>query len=371
MKAFRFGLFCALVSIFPSGGPASAFAADTNPPPRLTVELRDGSRVIGTSVEPFLKFHSALLGELKLDVKDIRSVGCVSTNSAKLSTANGDSLTVSFAEPEFAVKTSFGKVALAVDSVRRLTVTAASCPGSHPPGLVALWSGEGDSRDSVGGNTALLTDITFADGKVGQAFSFNGAGSSIRIPASPALDIGAGDGFTVMAWIKPSNLSGRNEVFEWNNGGTWGVHLQMLGPQEFGLGAGNLYACVRGTDGQEHIFWARGGTLRANIFQHVAFSYDKISGIARLFCNGTIVAEQNVGSVTPQTSYDLYLGKPAGDDRSSFSGLIDEASLYNRALSPAEIQMLCREDNGGELPPPPPLPAVTPFNGRLRGGRGE
>jgi hypothetical protein len=94
MKASGFGLCCVLVSVFCSGSLAGAFAADTNSPPRLTVELRDGSRVVGTCVEKFFKFHSALLGELKLEVQNIRSVECVSTNSAKLSTATGDSLTV-------------------------------------------------------------------------------------------------------------------------------------------------------------------------------------------------------------------------------------------------------------------------------------
>jgi len=42
--------------------------------------------------------------------------------------------------------------------------------GTHLPGLVALWSGDGDGNDSVGGNTATLTDISFEEGKVGQAF---------------------------------------------------------------------------------------------------------------------------------------------------------------------------------------------------------
>jgi hypothetical protein len=37
-------------------------AADTNPPPCLTVELRDGSRVVGTSGGEHFNFHSALLG---------------------------------------------------------------------------------------------------------------------------------------------------------------------------------------------------------------------------------------------------------------------------------------------------------------------
>src|ERR1019366_6550733 len=123
-----------VVSLFANS--TSAALENTNPPPRLTVELRDGSRVVGQSVEKNFKFHSALLGEIKLDVKAIRSVDCVSSNSAKLTTASGDLLTVSFAEPEFAVKTGFGKVKLAVDSVRKLSVASVSTAGAHRlPGL--------------------------------------------------------------------------------------------------------------------------------------------------------------------------------------------------------------------------------------------
>ena len=185
MKALHFLAIAVLSVLLCQNAPLLASPpVDTNPPPRLTVELHDGSRVVGTSVGKNFKFHSALLGDLKLEVKDISSVECVSSNSAKLTTAHGDTLTVWFVNSEFAVKTSFGKVELPVDSVRKLTVSAASEAGAHPPGLVALWSGEGDGNDSAGGNTATLTDITFVDGKVGQAFSFNGLSSCIKMPAS-------------------------------------------------------------------------------------------------------------------------------------------------------------------------------------------
>ncbi len=361
------------MSIFPSGGPAGAFAADTNPPPRLTVELRDGSRVIGTSVEPFLKFHSALLGELKLDVKDIRSVGSVSANSAKLSTANGDSLTVSFAEPEFAVKTSFGKVALAVDSVRRLTVTAGSNPGSHPPGLVALWPGEDNGRDSVGGNDAKLMDIDFADGKVGRAFSLNGFSSWMKIPASPSLDVGQGDGLTITAWIKPSNVVSFHPILEWNSVTQLGVQL-WLGhlPQQHG----ELFGSVVDDEGNPHSLNSAQGVVVTGQFQHVALTYDKASGAARLFVNGIVVAQQNLGSFTPQTSYDLLVSRRPGDHpgdwtyNAYFAGLLDEIAIYNRALSVSEIQAACQGDNNGELPPAP-APGATPFNGRYRNDSAE
>ena len=124
----------------------AARAADTNPPPRLTVELRDGSRVVGTSAEKNFKFHSALLGDLKLEVKDIRQVECLSSNSTKLTTTGGDVLTVWFADSQFAVNTSFGKVELAADSVHKFTVAATRANGT----IVQAWSGCGRVKMTAG-----------------------------------------------------------------------------------------------------------------------------------------------------------------------------------------------------------------------------
>src|SRR5215469_15302014 len=90
-----------------------AAAADTNLPPRLTIELRDGSRIVGTSPEKYFEFHSTLLGNTKLEIKNIRSVECVSSNVTKVITVNDDSIVASFVDPKLPVKTSFGKVELA------------------------------------------------------------------------------------------------------------------------------------------------------------------------------------------------------------------------------------------------------------------
>jgi hypothetical protein len=108
----------------------AAHAAGTNLPPRLTVDLRDGSRVVGTSVDKNFKFHSALLGDIKLAVKDIRGVECVATNSAKLTTTQGDTLMGWFVESAIAIKTSFGKVKLAVASIRSVKVLARTASAS-------------------------------------------------------------------------------------------------------------------------------------------------------------------------------------------------------------------------------------------------
>jgi hypothetical protein len=163
MKAIQmaFGLLLFLWSVH----PVVAGPTNTNPPAyRLTVELWDGSRVIGKSNNDYLKLHSALLGELKLAVPDIRSVECLFSNSAKLTVAGGDTLMVWFADSEVTAQTSFGKVALPVASIRKIIVSAADVVGARRSGLVALWSGEDNSRDAIGGNEAELTDIDFTNG---------------------------------------------------------------------------------------------------------------------------------------------------------------------------------------------------------------
>ena len=344
--------------------PLGIRAADTNPPPRLTVELRDGSRVVGASVEKNFKFHSALLGDLKLAVKEIRSVECVSSNSAKLTTTGGDTLTVSFVDSDFAVKTSFGKVDLQVDSVRRISVSASRAAGAHPPGLVALWAGEGDGSDSAGGNTATLKDVTFAEGKVGQAFSFDGFSSSIRIPASPSLDIGAGDGFTITAWIKPTQIDGIHPLFAWTDGVPINCSIGQR-PYESGV----LMACI--TDGEGNRFLTtHPGVLAGGVFQHIALTYDKASGVGTWYLNGVIVAQRQLSGSVTGTKGDLWISHR--DDRPGnwstgrmFSGLLDEIAIYNRPLSAAEIQAVCTEENHGE-PLTLPMPSTGWYESWMR-----
>jgi len=356
MKIFQRLGRCVLVLVFLSAIFSVARAADTNPPPRLTLELRDGSRVVGDSVAKNFKFNSALLGEIKLNVKDIRSVECVSSNSAKLTVTNGDTLMVSFVDSAFAVKTGFGKVELPVDSVRRISVSAGGT-GGHPPGLVALWSGEGDGSDSAGGNTATLTDMTFAGGKVGQAFSFNGVSSSIRIPASPALDIGAGDGFTIMAWIKPSDVNGIHPLIQWSDESPV---VLAIGARPFENGL--LQGCATLASGGRFVI-THPGVLGSGIFQHIAFTYDKAGGSGTWYLNGVVVARRQLSGQVAGTKGDLWFSRIVRSpgnwttDR-AYAGLMDEIAIYNRALSAEEIKSICNTENHDE-----PLATPAPSDG--------
>lgn len=379
MKVSRFGLCCVVISIFSSGNPAGALAADTNPPPHLTIELRDGSRVVGQSLEKTIRFRSTLLGELKLEFKDIRSIDCVSSNRARLTAANGDALSGWFAEPRIRVGTSFGKVELPVDACRKLTVLPADWKGQNRTGLVALWSGEGDGNDSAGGNTAILTDISFAEGKAGQAFSFNGTSSYFKIPPSPALNVGEGEGLTISAWIKPSDVNGLHPILEWHPGettpGVFGVQLWIgRNPSSRGV----LCGFFMDTNGNHYVqLPSPDGALVANTWQHIAVTYNQASGILELYVNGKSVSKLQWGSFVPLTQGELWSFRPSnpGDWTYNrfYTGLLDELAIYNRALPASEIRAICTEQNHGEpLPPPPtPVPGIRPFNGIYRSGSGE
>jgi Concanavalin A-like lectin/glucanases superfamily len=332
---------------------STAGAADTNQPPRLMVELRDGSRIIGTGTEKYFKFHSPLLGDVKMEVKDIRSVECVSSNLTKLTTVSGDNLSVSFVEPALTIKTGFGKINLAVDSVRKLTVSAVASSGSGPAGLVAFWSGNEEGKDSIGGNDAILTDIAYADGMDGRAFLFNGSSSMIKIPASQSIDLGAyDDGFTVMAWIKPSDVRGLHPIFCWLVNETWNDPLQVwigMQPDENGV----LRASLLGGAGNGSML-SNQGVLVPGVFQHIAFTYDKASGAGVLYVNGIAVAQNQFSPrMAARTKGDLWISwrdpRPGNwSTGRAFSGLMDDVALYNRALSATEIQGICIQENHGQ-----------------------
>ena len=93
-----------------------------------------------------------------------------------------------------------------------------------------------------------------------------------------------------------------------------------------------------------------------------ALTYDKASGEAVIYCNGVIVAQATVGTFMPGTSYDFCLGARISppDERSFFAGLMDEFSLYNRALSSNEIATIYKAGSAGKCFLLPPVVVIQP-----------
>jgi hypothetical protein len=125
-----------------SAPPPGANVAEGAPTARLAIELRDGSRVVGTSLDDILDFHNGAMGDVKLSWAGIHSIQDLHSfyGSAKdgiemgrLTAANGDVYDVEFAASAVHVDTSFGKTDLPVKLIRSVSVSATGA-GGHEGG---------------------------------------------------------------------------------------------------------------------------------------------------------------------------------------------------------------------------------------------
>ena len=217
-----------------------------------------------------------------------------------------------------------------------------------PEGLVSWWPGEGDAADIADENDGTLQNgATFAPGMVGQAFSLDGVDDHVRIPAASNLNV---QSFTIDAWIFPTDLSVSQPIIEYAAETGWaGVHLWLNVPLRRRGGCSGLQANVRdtsdfGPDGS-HELASPPGVVIADQWNHAALTYEKQTGIARLYANGTIVAESHLGTTfTPQTSLPLLFGSRPGGSFDGlagryFAGLIDEVSSTTAPSPPQKSRL--------------------------------
>ena len=142
MNTFLTRIISFFTFIFIATAFLTARADSTNPPPRLTVELRDGSRLVGTCPESSFRFHSIPLGDLKVNLKDIRAVERISNTSAKLMLAGDDTLTVSFVDATITMETKFGRQSLPVDSIGKFTMQGLNRVGELNPEQATAYANQ-------------------------------------------------------------------------------------------------------------------------------------------------------------------------------------------------------------------------------------
>jgi RHS repeat-associated protein/uncharacterized repeat protein (TIGR01451 family) len=226
-------------------------------------------------------------------------------------------------------------------------------------GLVGWWPGDGDARDLALANTGVIEDgVTFTPGMVGKAFTLNGGAADVVIPSSAALNVGS---FTMSAWVFPQDLGTARPILEYSSPtGSFGVHLWENLNSAVQLSPGSVYANIVDTGGGSHIIATGafgGATLQVNRWTHVALTYDRTTGVARIFVNGAFVATTTPGVFTPRTALPLYIG--ARPTSTHFLGSIDEPQIYNRALSPFEILAIYTAGTAGNCKPTGPQPPVV------------
>jgi hypothetical protein len=264
-------------------------------------------------------------------------------NSAQTTDAGSYALTVS---------NQFGS---ATSSNATLTVLSGSPPppcAAAPSSVRGWWSAEGDATDMSGlNNGSLVNGATFASGEVGQAFTFDGVSSYVSVPRSASLDLGGQ--FTIEFWMKPDSSNPMTSDQGLVASDFWLVEISEGYQTQMGVNF-----CVSTNSGSSFVRTSEansGGTVvTAGAWHHVAAVYDGshltlyVDGTAGnpITCTGTVSAMLTNSFVT--------FGSEDGRTSCSsctnryFNGLIDEITLYTRALSGDEIQSIYNASSGGK-----------------------
>ncbi|MEV0289632.1 PQQ-dependent sugar dehydrogenase [Kribbella sp. NPDC050820] len=223
------------------------------------------------------------------------------------------------------------------------TITVPATPQSYtatftstplPSGLVGAWGFNEGTGTNVGdssgsGNHGTLSGATWsAAGKYGAALSFNGSTGNVTVPHSASLNLNSS--FTFEAWVNPTALTAYQTVLIKELTGGCGYWLQTTGTT---IASGfNNNGC------REHASSAP--PIPLNQWSHLAAVFDDAANTYTLYLNGTAVLTESETTAPVPNTQALVFGQSACTSCANerWRGLLDDIRIYNRPLTPAEIQ---------------------------------
>jgi hypothetical protein len=253
---------------------------------------------------------------------------------------------------------------------------AADCVPS-PSGLVGWWPGEGNADDIVGANNGILKGgVTFAAGKVGEALSFDGVSGYVT-NATPGLT-NIRNSYTMEFWAWPR--AARASTPE-TTSGIMGISDQRYAifPDNYdaeGYAGAGVSVGTNGVSVFEHSYAYLPSLLVYDApivgWTHIAVVHQNRQ--ATLYINGVLVRTGLVSGTDSYPSTSLGEGSNGpGLYYGYYAGLLDEVSIYSRALSPSEVQAIYNAGSAGKCksamiaPPRAATATATIVNGLVVG----
>ncbi len=232
----------------------------------------------------------------------------------------------------------------------RATLAETGVCTNPPTGMVSWWPGAGNTNDVKDGNSgSLVGGTTFAAGKVGNAFQLDGIDDHVLVTNSANLNFGTGD-FSLEAWVKTSFIGGTGNKF-------------IVSKMSVGQDVQYLLAYQANTDGKAFFMMGNGAmstfalsptSIADGLFHHLVGVRQGLN--LQLYVDGALAASALMPSLYSATSANNVVigGRQDPGNTPYVNGLIDEATIYNRALSASEILSIVLAGNAGKCPDTPP-----------------
>jgi len=237
-----------------------------------------------------------------------------------------------------------------------LTVTSEACV-PPPSGMVSWWASEGTADDSAGrANGALYGGVTYAPGKVGQCFAFNGINGSVNLPDAPALALS--NSLTIEGWIFLTNAPSSPGMVIFRGDTRSGLDPYSINVAPGGDGSAVLNF---GISDPSNNGAGISSLMPTGAWTHVAATLDDATGLMRLYTNAVVAAQTTttlrpLGPLSTSSSPGVGIGNHSSQPGSfnyPFRGRIDELSVYSRALSAVEILAIYAGGSLGKCALPP------------------
>ncbi len=196
-------------------------------------------------------------------------------------------------------------------------------------GMVLMLPFEQNVDNAVATNTEIpYSNIEYRkDSLRGWCAVFNGKDNYIDYDT----DIELNDNFTVSAWIKPTDISGNRSII--GKGKALSVKFRD----------GNLLFTSPGI--KDHVIDS--AVVKINEWQQITFVIS-IGKTVRFFKNGELVGIDTAANIR-STEYSLLIGTNLWDE--SFHGMMDDLTIWDRALSDVEVERLYQQGIKKETEP--------------------
>jgi hypothetical protein len=241
-----------------------------------------------------------------------------------------------------------------------VTFTAACAP--QPFGLVSWWKGEGNANDQTGNNNGTLVNSpSFALGAVGDAFSFNGNNQYVLIGQPVPTNLQIQNAITLSAWIYVTGYPTDHGsgpfgmiVGSQHDGTDAGATIFYDGRTDPGSSSGVPPGHITFQIGDGSLWHETDTTSQVPLNQWVLITATRsANNPAQIYYNGVLQPSTALNSTwTGTISYSgawFAIGQQSDQNR-GFNGLIDEVQVYNRALTPLEVQTVYNAASAGACP---------------------
>ena len=165
-----------------------------------------------------------------------------------------------------------------------------------------------------------------AVGKIGKAYSFDGANSWLELGTASDLQIPIGS-FSI--WFKTNDATEKRGLLVKILSYSLQIRDGMLAYYSWGAPTGWKYSGVNVTD---------------NTWKHAVFNWNNTTKVGKIYLNGALIFTGGFG--ISSLDQPTRVGTEAGTSAYKFNGVIDEIAIYNKEQTEEEVLELYNNGNG-------------------------